>query len=666
MNLSDLALRLTPAKRPPLLLAFAVTAISWLAALTPRVMIMGWEQGIGLSSTFFPAFIIASLFGGARWGWVSLAFTMVIAMTLGPQSNVFNLPQQAVTAMFFVSAGVTVIVAGALRSTIMRLAETQKDRDRALRLITESEARFRDLANTAPALMWISAPNSKRSFVNEAYMTFTGLSRGAAEALDWRDMLHPDDDDRIRTEEQVGGEAGRVFVLEARYRRADGAYRWLHSISQPRFTEDGVLTGYAGIAFDVTDAKQAEQDLQGINDLLRERVDAAVAERDRVQAALAQAHKMEALGRLTGGVAHDFNNLLTVMIGSLDMMKRHPEDRDRRGRLTDAALGAARRAERLTSQLLSFSRRQPARDSVCEIDVAIRDIEPILRRAVGEDREFEIHLSAEHAASRLDATQLEACLLNLLVNAKDATGVGGRIDLETRLVRLDRAEGDLAPGPYISVIVRDNGAGMEPSTLAHAFEPFFTTKEVGKGTGLGLAQVYGFARQSGGGVHMESTLGRGAEVRLMLPLTALRAEETVEPTTPAVRTHAALHILVVEDEVAVGDLAEEILLELGHSVRRADGVDSALKRLAEDSRIEMVISDIIMPGGRSGIDLAELLDRDRPDLPILLTSGFTGRPDDETLRWPFLAKPYAAAELARALDQAVRGAKRKNVTIHGV
>lgn len=666
MNLSDLALRLTPAKRPPLLLAFAVTALSWLAALAPRVMIMGWEQGIGLSSTFFPAFIIASLFGGSRWGWVSLAFTMGIAMTIGPQSNVFNLPQQAVTAMFFVSGGVTVIVAGALRSTIMRLAETQKDRDRALRLITESEARFRDLANTAPALMWISAPDSKRSFVNEAYMTFTGLSREAAEALDWRDMLHPDDDHRIRTEEQVGADTGRIFVLEARYRRADGAYRWLHSISQPRYAEDGVLTGYAGIAFDVTDAKQAEQDLQGINDLLRERVDAAIAERDQVQAALAQAQKMEALGRLTGGVAHDFNNLLTVMIGSLDMMMRHPEDRDRRGRLTDAALTAARRAERLTSQLLSFSRRQPARDSVCEVDAAIRDIEPILRRAIGEDREFEISLAAERAACRLDAAQLEACLINLLVNAKDATGVGGRVDLETTLVRLDRAEGDLEPGPYISVIVRDNGAGMEPATLAHVFEPFFTTKEVGKGTGLGLAQVYGFARQSGGGVHMDSAQGRGTQVRLMLPLTALRAEEAVERTAPAIPARAALHILVVEDEVAVGDLAEDILLELGHTVRRADSVDSALKRLAEDSRIELVISDIIMPGGRSGIDLAELLDRNRPELPILLTSGFTGRPDDETLRWPFLAKPYAAAELAHALDQTVRKATRKNVTIHGV
>ncbi|MFO1014560.1 MAG: ATP-binding protein [Caulobacteraceae bacterium] len=646
--------------------ALAVTALSWACALAPRVLTLGWEQGIGLSSTFFPAFIVASLYGGARWGWISVAVTMVIAMTIGPQNNVFNLPQQTVTAMFFVSAGVTVMVAGALRSTIVRLAETQQDRDRALFLITESEARFRDLANTAPALMWISAPDSKRAFVNEAYMTFTGLSREAAEALDWRDMLHPDDDKRIRIEESIGADMGRVFILEARYRRADGAYRWLHSISQPRYTEIGELTGYVGIAFDVSDAKKAEQDLQHINDLLRERVEAAIAERDQVQAALAQSQKMEALGRLTGGVAHDFNNLLTVMIGSLDMMKRHPDDRERRGRLTDAALTSARRAERLTSQLLAFSRRQPARDSICEVDAAITEIEPILRRAIGEDREFEIVLGAAHAASRLDASQLEACLLNLLVNAKDATGINGRVDLETGIVRLDQAEGELPSGDYISVCVRDNGAGMDGATLAHVFEPFFTTKDVGKGTGLGLAQVYGFARQSGGSVHADSTPGQGTTVRILLPLTSLRADEALEAPTPVVRTARKLHVLLVEDEPAVGDMAEDLLRELGHSVRRADGVTAALAILAEDVGVNFVLTDIIMPGGQSGIDLADTLERERPDLPVLLTSGFTGRPEGEALRRPFLPKPYAVSELSRMLQQTLAGAARENVTIEGV
>jgi len=520
--------------------------------------------------------------------------------------------------------------------------------------VRESEARFRALANSAPALMWVSRIGGAREFVSDAYVAFVGGTYDDALNLDWRERLHPDDLPRI-LKEQVAGEASlKPFTLEARYKRGDGEWRWLKSYSQPRYGPQGEFAGFIGIAFDVTEAKQVEHDLTRINDLLAERVEQALVQRDEAQAQLVQSQKLEALGQLTGGVAHDFNNLLTVIIGALDIVNRHPEDAVRAKRLTEAALNASRRGERLTQQLLAFSRRQPLRPEVACIDDLLRESETLYRRAVGEAVDFDLKLGSDGACSRLDVAQFEAALVNLLVNARDALPNGGAIAVETRRLKLKGSRGGAEPGDYISVAVRDDGVGMDAETVARVFEPFFTTKPFGKGTGLGLSQVYGFASQSGGGVEVESEPGEGTTVTMLLPFT----EEAVQAgqAAPKRAKQRTLKVLLVEDDPEVGELVEAMLHELGHKVLRADSCDAALEIAEREPKIGLVLTDVIMPGGKTGVDLARLLTARRPGLPVVLSSGFTGEAlaDAEAAPWPLLRKPYATDELAGAIADALK------------
>ena len=528
------------------------------------------------------------------------------------------------------------------------------NRRRAEAEVRESEARFRALADSAPALMWVSRPEGVREFVNNAYVAFAGLDYEAALTLDWRTRIFPEDLPRI-LKEQVAGEASRQpFTLEARYRRADGEWRWLKSFSQPRHDPAGGFAGFIGMAFDTTDAKQAEANLTGLNELLEERVAAAVAERDAAQAALLQSQKLEAIGQLTGGVAHDFNNLLTVIIGALDVVERHPDDTRRRERMVGAALAAAKRGEKLTQHLLAFARRQPLKAEVCRIDRLIAESEGLLKRALGDAYTFHLRLGAGVRSARIDAGQFEAALLNLVVNARDATPPGGRVSIESGPVTLERKEGDLEPGRYLRVAVRDTGSGMDAQTIARAVEPFFTTKPPGEGTGLGLSQVYGFARQSGGSVQIESQAGQGATVALLLPVSEDDAGGEAAPRVDTIRAQTPSRVLLVEDDPQVAELVDAMLHDLGHTVVRATSVDEALSRLAQDDSIQLVLSDVIMPGGKSGVDLAEKLAATRPGLPVVLCSGYTGGDQGRARAgdWPFISKPFSLETLARALTQA--------------
>ncbi|PZQ50250.1 MAG: hybrid sensor histidine kinase/response regulator, partial [Phenylobacterium zucineum] len=497
-------------------------------------------------------------------------------------------------------------------------------------------------------------PGGIREFVNKAYVEFAGLDYEAAVTMDWRTRLYPEDLPDI-LKAQVQGEASRKpFQLEGRYRRGDGEWRWLKSFSRPRFDASGAFVGFIGIAFDTTDAKQAEAKLTGINELLEERVAAAVAERDAAQAALLQAQKLEAIGQLTGGVAHDFNNLLTVIIGALDVVERHPEDERRRARMISAALAAARRGEKLTQHLLAFARRQPLKPEVCRVDRLIAESEGLLKRALGDAYTFTLRLGGGVRSARIDAGQFEAALLNMVVNARDATPPGGEVIIESRPVTLTRKQGELEPGRYLRVAVRDTGMGMDAATIARAVEPFFTTKAPGEGTGLGLSQVYGFARQSGGSVDIESKPGQGASVALLLPIDEGSPAADALPAVDHVQAQVPTRVLLVEDDPQVAELVDAMLHDLGHSVVRAGGVDEALKRLAQDDDIQLVLSDVIMPGGMSGVDLAETLAATRPGLPVVLCSGYTGGDQGRARAgdWPFLSKPFSLESLAQALAQA--------------
>jgi PAS domain S-box-containing protein len=526
-------------------------------------------------------------------------------------------------------------------------------RRRAEESLRESEARFRALADSAPALMWITGPNGIRVFVNAAYVAFAGVSYDEALVLDWRSRLHADDLPGILKAQIVGEASRKPFSLEARYRRADGEIRWLKSFSQPRYGPGAAFNGFIGIAFDVTDAKEAEAKLTGLNELLADRVQEALSERDAAQAALTQSQKLEAIGQLTGGVAHDFNNLLTVIIGALDVLQRNPDDEARRERMLGAAQAAARRGEKLTQHLLAFARRQPLHPEICRIDVMIGESESLLRRAVGEGHDLSLELTAGDRTTLTDSGQFEAALLNLVVNARDATPPGGRITVMSQAADLNQPRGDLPSGRYLRVAVRDTGEGMDAQTLERAFEPFYTTKPVGKGTGLGLSQVYGFVRQSGGEVTIESAVGEGTTVAMLLPVREAFSPVEVFAAPPPV-ARATSHVLLVEDDPEVGDLVEAMIGELGHMVSRAATADAALAIARVDPTLSLVITDVMMPGGKSGVDLAVILARERPELPILLSSGYTGQ---ELMRvhetpWPMLRKPYALDALARAMAEA--------------
>jgi PAS domain S-box-containing protein len=524
--------------------------------------------------------------------------------------------------------------------------------------VRESEARFRTLADSAPVLMWVTDRDDRREFVNRAYGEFMGLDYDAALSLDWRDRIEPDDLDRLRADEARAEAIGELVVLEARYRRGDGQSRWMRSISRPRLDAHGEKNGFIGIALDITDAKQAEADLKRFNELLEERIASALAERDTAQEALARSHRLEALGQLTGGVAHDFNNLLTVVIGALDMIARRPNDAARRERMLEAALAAAQRGEQLTQQLLAFARRQPLKTERKEVDAVVRESEPLLRRAVGEGLDLTITLGAAGLRSEVDPIQFEAALMNLLVNARDAVGGHGSIVVETRPLRLARDEiPGVAAGDFICVGVHDTGMGMAPETLARAFEPFFTTKPVGKGTGLGLSQVYGFASQSGGGATVESTLGKGSSIRLFLPVAQARAEpEAIDGPREAEAT-PALDVLLVEDEPAVAELVVELLKDLGHRVRHAPDAWAALDMLALPEPIDLLLTDLVMPGGKSGVELAREAVAHRPGLPVILSSGYSGDTLDAAERdtWPLLRKPYTRDRLAACIRGALGG-----------
>jgi signal transduction histidine kinase len=371
------------------------------------------------------------------------------------------------------------------------------------------------------------------------------------------------------------------------------------------------------------------------------------------EAALRQAQKMEAIGQLTGGVAHDFNNLLTVIIGSLDML-RHEHGREARAlKLTDYAMQAAVRGEKLIKQLLAFSRRQMVNPEVRNPNQLIREFDGLVRRAIGQAVQIDLDLQDDIASVRVDPAQFEAAILNLAVNARDAMDGSGRITIRTRA--------ETAAGAYVTVAVSDTGSGMDAETVSRVFEPFFTTKPVGKGSGLGLSQVYGFANSSGGSVRIESAPGSGTTVRIYLPKTD---EEPPRPVSaePADRPPSGSDgqvVLIVEDDPGVLGIAVETLGELGYGVLTAGDGGAALDLIRGDARIDLLFSDIVIPDSINGVELAVEARRIRPRLPILLTSGYTVMALTDQTPLPdgveIIPKPYRIDELARKIQTALSG-----------
>ncbi|MGN6154510.1 MAG: ATP-binding protein [Sphingomicrobium sp.] len=398
------------------------------------------------------------------------------------------------------------------------------------------------------------------------------------------------------------------------------------------------------------------RDLASAND----RLTAEIAERERAESRLVQAQKMEAVGQLTGGIAHDFNNLLTVVVGSLDLAMRRCKD-EAVSRLAGNALKAAERGAALTAQLLTFSRRQRLSPVAIDINKIVSGMRDMMARTIGPQVQIETDLEEPMWHALADPTQLEMMVLNLAINSRDAMAKGGRIVIRTRNVPRVPASlvSELEQGEYVCISVHDDGPGMPPEVLAHAFEPFFTTKSHGKGTGLGLAQLYGFAKQSGGAAKIESAPGKGTAVAIYLPRTQ---EQVSQESHPRHERHDGRRakILVVDDDDDVRAVTSDTIKELGYEVHAMPGGEKALSRL-RDEQFDLLITDVAMPG-MNGVELAREARSIDPDLPILFSSGYADvqafgdeLSDETVLRKPFRIADVAS-RIARVLDYAMQTA----------
>jgi two-component system NtrC family sensor kinase len=375
------------------------------------------------------------------------------------------------------------------------------------------------------------------------------------------------------------------------------------------------------------------------------------------EAALERAQRMEAIGQLASGVAHDFNNLLTTVIGNLDLIA-HDEHATRRIRqLAAGALRGALRGESLTTQLLAFARRQPLRPSVVRVDEVLDAMLPMIEDAVGETISVSCRLRPDLSAIQVDPGQLEAALLNLALNARDAMPRGGTLLIEARNAAVDRGEAAgraIPPGAYVVIEIADNGVGMRTDVAARAFEPFFTTKEIGKGTGLGLSMVYGFARQSGGAVEIVSRADVGTTIKLYLPRSKQAPQsEQLPSAAPPLATRKAV-LLVVEDQEEVRQLVADSLEGRGHEVKTARDATEAIDLLSRDTHIQVLLTDVILPGGMTGMDLARKARELTPELKILVISGNAAEEAIQASgleRYTFLPKPFRLSDLNRAVDE---------------
>jgi signal transduction histidine kinase/DNA-binding response OmpR family regulator len=548
-----------------------------------------------------------------------------------------------------------------------------------LRLATEVEQRtaerdrMRQLFQQAPSFMAIlRGPDHVFELANESYLQLIGqrdvLGQPVRQAL-------PDVDGQGYFEllDRVFA-SGEPFVgrnLPVALHRDGGGeprQRFVNLIYQPILEPDGTTSGVFVNGFDVTHQKRAEDQLQQLNETLEHRVaERTVAlqdalarlqretvERELAETALRQAQKIEALGKLTGGVAHDFNNLLQVISGNLQLLSKDIAGNPRAETRVQNALAGVARGSKLASQLLAFGRRQPLEPKVVNIGRLIKGMDDMLRRALGEEIEVETVVSGGLWNTLVDPGQIENAILNLCINARDAIDGPGRLTIEAGNALLDdayaRQHDDVAPGQYVMIAVTDTGAGMSEEVLERVFEPFFSTKPEGKGTGLGLSMVYGFVKQSGGHIKIYSELGEGTTVKLYLPR-AMQSEDVLTDASSLPVRGGTETVLVVEDDEEVRETAVALLGELGYRVLKARDAASALSVIESGVAIDLLFTDVVMPGPLRSPELARKAKERLPNIAVLFTSGYTenaivhgGRLDPGV---ELLGKPYTREQLAR-------------------
>jgi len=426
------------------------------------------------------------------------------------------------------------------------------------------------------------------------------------------------------------------FEAEGWRVRKDGSRFWAHVVIDPIRSPSGDLIGYAKITRDLTERREAQARL------------------DEAREQLFQAQKMESLGQLTGGIAHDFNNILAAILGSVELARKRADgDADPRlVQMLENAAQAARRGVTLTQRLLAFARRQDLKPEPVDVKRLFDDMRHILDRTLDGSSNLMVHFPEVLGAVLVDPVQLEMALLNLVVNARDAMPDGGPITVSARdAVLMEVNAFGLPAGRYVAVSVADRGEGMDEATLVRAIEPFFTTKGVGKGTGLGLPMVLGLAEQSGGRLELESTVGQGTTATIWLPVTEVAVEREILKKSDAPPTAAAraLRVLAVDDDALVLMNTEAILLDMGHTVEVAHSGTRALDRLRGEAAFDLLVTDQSMPG-MTGAKLIEVARRERPDLKVLLVTGYAELPAGTAAGVPCIAKPFSPSQLEEAVQ----------------
>ena len=520
------------------------------------------------------------------------------------------------------------------------------ERVKAERALRESEERYQQIAKCVPDLIWTTDFSGRYTYANSAVERTHGWKVEEFLKLTFRDVVTPRQaakdaamiEDGLKQAGTGHYDRNAIRTYESEEMRKDGSVFLAEVSATFLWSEEGKPVGIIGITRDITDRKREEE------------------KRQALQAQLIQAQKMEAVGQLAGGVAHDFNNILTAILLQLNMLQDDPKlSPEVHSGLKDLE-GEAKRAANLTRQLLMFSRRQVLHPQVLDLNSLLGNLLKMLRRLIGENIHLEFNGALGDLWLEADPGMLEQVVMNLVVNARDAMPGGGRITLTTRSVNLVASASQRNPeaysGQFVCLAVSDNGCGMDEATLERIFEPFFTTKEAGKGTGLGLATVYGIAKQHRGWIEVDSAVGRGSTFSIYLP-----AREQVAAIVDPILEVGSVpggneNLLVVEDEDSVRRGLLEILGKLGYRVWAAGNGPDALRQWAQrDGQIDLVITDVVMPGGISGVELADRLLQQKQALKVILMSGYSPekmvRGLQQTRGVSFLQKPFEAARLAR-------------------
>lgn len=503
-------------------------------------------------------------------------------------------------------------------------------RRRAEIAVGQSEEQFRVFAQAVPNHVWAAHPDGGLYWFNDRVYAYAGVEPGSLDGNAWSSIVHPEDLPDAAARWTLALHRGEVYETEFRIRRADGSYRWFLVRSVPVRGADGAILRWIGTNTDIESARRQASELATLNAELERQVEERTTELMAAEETLRQSQKMEAVGQLTGGLAHDFNNILAGISGSLEVMST----RIAQGRIGEidrylnGAMGAAKRAAGLTQRLLAFSRRQTLDPRPVNINTLVNGMLDLVVRSVGPEIEVETAGAAGLWTTFVDPGQLENALLNLCINARDAMPDGGKLTIETSNRWMDERaarQRGLEPGQYVSLCVSDSGTGMPPDVIARAFDPFFTTKPIGQGTGLGLSMVYGFAGQSGGAARIYSEIGKGSMVCIYLPRHAgetASEDEALQAVTDTPRAEGGETILLVDDEPLVRMLAVEQLEELGYSVIEAEDGPSAMRVLNSQRDISLLITDVGLPGGMNGRQVADAARVSRPGLEVLFITGY--------------------------------------------